>query len=106
MDVFIEPLDPSPRAATSSAPATSASTWPAWPHDVGFRVHVLDDREKFANRERFPAAADVVVDDIADVARRGRPAARRLRRRRDARTHARPRRRCARSPAGRSATSA
>jgi xanthine dehydrogenase accessory factor len=30
---------------------------------VGFRVHVLDDREKFANAERFPGA-EVVVDDI------------------------------------------
>ena len=35
--------------------------------DVGFRVHVLDDREKFANRERFPEAAEVTVDDIAAV---------------------------------------
>jgi xanthine dehydrogenase accessory factor len=33
-------------------------------HDAGFRVHVVDDREKFANRERFPDAADIVVDDI------------------------------------------
>src|SRR5207237_5563220 len=33
-------------------------------HDVGFRVHVVDDREKFANRERFPTAAEVIVDDI------------------------------------------
>jgi xanthine dehydrogenase accessory factor len=31
---------------------------------VGFQVHVVDDREKFANAERFPGA-DVVVDDIA-----------------------------------------
>ena len=27
-------------------------------------MHVVDDREKFANRERFPAADEVVVDDI------------------------------------------
>jgi xanthine dehydrogenase accessory factor len=33
---------------------------------VGFRVHVVDDRAKFANRERFPDAAEVVVDEIAD----------------------------------------
>jgi xanthine dehydrogenase accessory factor len=31
---------------------------------VGFRVHVVDDREKFANRERFPTAAEVVAEDI------------------------------------------
>src|SRR5205085_2438622 len=33
--------------------------------DVGFRVHVVDDREKFANGDRFPSAVEVVVDDIA-----------------------------------------
>jgi len=27
-------------------------------------VHVVDDRDKFCNRERFPDAAEVVVDDI------------------------------------------
>ena len=27
-------------------------------------MHVVDDREKFANRERFPDAAEIVVDDI------------------------------------------
>jgi xanthine dehydrogenase accessory factor len=27
---------------------------------------VLDDREKFANRDRFPDAAEVIVDDIAE----------------------------------------
>jgi xanthine dehydrogenase accessory factor len=32
--------------------------------EVGFRVHVVDDREKFANRERFPTAAEVAVEDI------------------------------------------
>jgi xanthine dehydrogenase accessory factor len=33
-------------------------------HAVGFQVHVVDDREKFANRERFPDASDVVTEDI------------------------------------------
>jgi xanthine dehydrogenase accessory factor len=27
-------------------------------------VHVIDDRAAFANRERFPFATDVIVDDI------------------------------------------
>jgi hypothetical protein len=34
--------------------------------DAGFRVHVVDDREKFANAERFPEAAEVVVDSIPE----------------------------------------
>jgi xanthine dehydrogenase accessory factor len=42
---------------------------------VGFRVHVVDDREKFANRERFPDAVEIVVDDIpAWIARTPLPA--------------------------------
>jgi xanthine dehydrogenase accessory factor len=34
--------------------------------DAGFRVHVVDDREKFASRERFPDADDVVSEPIPD----------------------------------------
>jgi len=33
---------------------------------AGFRIHVLDDREKFASRERFPEADEVIVDSIPD----------------------------------------
>ena len=52
---------------------------------LGFRVTVVDDRERFANRERFPDAAAIVVDvdprmDHADadplIRVRGRPHAR------------------------------
>jgi xanthine dehydrogenase accessory factor len=34
--------------------------------DSGFRVHVVDDREKFANRERFPTAESILVEPIAE----------------------------------------
>jgi xanthine dehydrogenase accessory factor len=34
--------------------------------ETGFRIHVVDDREKFANAERFPSAAEIVVDDISE----------------------------------------
>jgi xanthine dehydrogenase accessory factor len=33
-------------------------------HEVGFRVHVVDDREKFANAERFPGSIEIAVEDI------------------------------------------
>jgi len=33
--------------------------------DVGFSVAVLDDRQEFANPERFPMAAEVYTGDIA-----------------------------------------
>src|SRR5204862_5588188 len=42
--------------------------------EVGFNVHVVDDREKFANAERFHTAAEIVVDDIpAWIARANLP---------------------------------
>jgi xanthine dehydrogenase accessory factor len=63
MDVYIEPIEPSPELFVVGAGhvgfhlATLAQ-------GVGFRVHVVDDREKFANRERFPNIAEVVAEDI------------------------------------------
>jgi len=63
MEVFIEPLEAPPALYVFGAGhvgyyvARLAS-------EAGFEVHVIDDRAAFANRERFPAAAEVVVDDI------------------------------------------
>jgi xanthine dehydrogenase accessory factor len=37
---------------------------------TGFRVVVADDRPEFANRERFPAAAEIVVADLGEAAER------------------------------------
>ncbi len=37
---------------------------------VGFKVVVLDDRPDYANRDRFPVADDIVVEDFARVAER------------------------------------
>ncbi len=64
MQVFIEPLDPAPNLYLVGAGHVSQHVARA-AHLVGFRVHVLDDRERFANRDRFPDAASLVVDDIA-----------------------------------------
>ena len=63
MEVFIEPLEAPPALYVFGAGhvgfyvARLAS-------DAGFEVHVVDDRAAFANRERFPEAAEVVVEDI------------------------------------------
>jgi xanthine dehydrogenase accessory factor len=63
MQVYIEPLESTPRLYVVGAGhvgynlAKLAST-------IGFKIHVLDDREKFANQERFPEAESVVVDSI------------------------------------------
>jgi xanthine dehydrogenase accessory factor len=64
MEVFIEPLEPSPRLMIVGAGHVSQRL-AAVAGDAGFLVHVLDDREKFANRDRFPHAAEVIVADIA-----------------------------------------
>ena len=64
MEVFIEPLEPSPRLVIVGAGHVSQHV-AGMAASVGFRVHVLDDREAFANRDRFPAAAEVTVADIA-----------------------------------------
>src|ERR687884_2268521 len=63
MDVYIEPIEPSPELYIIGAGHVGFHL-ARLAHEVGFRVHVVDDREKFANRERFPMAAEVVADDI------------------------------------------
>ena len=63
MEVFIEPIEPSPAVYVFGAGHVGQFVARV-AHDAGFQVHVVDDRAKFANRERFPNAAEIVVDDI------------------------------------------
>lgn len=63
MDVYIEPIEPSPELYVVGA-GHIGHHLARLAGEGGFRVHVLDDREKFANHERFPNAVEVVVDDI------------------------------------------
>jgi len=63
MDVYIEPIEPSPELYIIGAGHVGFHL-ARIAQEVGFRVHVADDREKFANAERFPHAAEIVVDDI------------------------------------------
>jgi xanthine dehydrogenase accessory factor len=65
MDVFIEPIEPAPSLYVVGAGHVGYHL-ARFAHALGFRVHVLDDREKFANAERFPMADEVAVGDIAD----------------------------------------
>jgi xanthine dehydrogenase accessory factor len=64
MDVHIDPLTPSPRLFIIGAGHVGHQL-ARMAADVGFKIHVVDDREKFANAERFPGA-DVVVEPIPD----------------------------------------
>ncbi len=63
MDVYIEPIEPSPELYVIGAGHVGYHL-ARLAYEVGFRVHVVDDREKFANRERFPRAEEVVAEDI------------------------------------------
>jgi len=63
MDVYIEPIEPSPELYIVGAGHVGFHL-AKLAHEVGFRVHVVDDREKFANADRFPHAAEVVAEDI------------------------------------------
>ena len=65
MEVYIEPLEPAPALYLVGAGHVSYHLAQA-AHTVGFKLHVIDDREKFANTERFPDAEDIVVDSIPE----------------------------------------
>jgi len=68
MDVFIEPIEPAPRLYIIGAGHVGYQLGQIAP-TVGFRLHVVDDRQKFANHERFAAADEVVVEDVAEWVR-------------------------------------
>ena len=63
MDVYIEPIEPSPELYVIGAGHVGTHL-ARLAQEVGFHVHVVDDREKFANRDRFPDATEVLTEDI------------------------------------------
>jgi xanthine dehydrogenase accessory factor len=65
MDVHIDPLEPTPHLYIVGAGHVG---WHLGriAADAGFRIHAIDDREKFANAERFPDAAEIVAAAIPD----------------------------------------
>ena len=63
MSVYIEPVEPSPELYVIGAGHVGYQL-AIMAQDLGFQVHVVDDREKFASRERFPKATEVVTEDI------------------------------------------
>ena len=65
MQVYIEPIEPAPHLYIVGA-GHVAQHLACVAKPVGFRTHVLDDREKFANRERFPDADEITVDSIPE----------------------------------------
>lgn len=63
MDVFIEPIEPAPRLYLLGAGHVGFELGRIAP-TVGFELHVADDRQKFANADRFPTATEIIVDSL------------------------------------------
>jgi len=66
LDVFVEPVVPQPRAYIFGAGHISKSLSKVLTM-AGFETTVIDDRETFANRERFPEAAEVLSGEYEQI---------------------------------------
>jgi len=63
MEVFIEPVEPAPDVYVFGAGHVGAHL-ARMAHDTGFRVHLVDDRQKFADATLFPEGVAVEAADI------------------------------------------
>jgi len=66
LDVFVEPVVPLPQAFIFGAGHISKSLSKVLTI-AGFETHVIDDREAFANRDRFPDAAEVLAGEYEQI---------------------------------------
>src|SRR5213078_3448969 len=63
LDIFIEPVLPPALLYIFGAGHVSVNLYKV-ARDAGFDVTVVDDREAYANRERFPEAKEVIAEDF------------------------------------------
>ena len=66
LDVFVEPVLPVPHAFIFGAGHISKSLSKV-ANLAGFSTVVIDNRDTFANRERFPEAADVHAEEYEEI---------------------------------------
>jgi xanthine dehydrogenase accessory factor len=66
LDIFVEPIIPQPAAYIFGAGHISKSLSKV-ADLAGFRTIVIDDREMFANRDRFPEADEIHADEYESV---------------------------------------
>ncbi len=66
LDVYIEPVTPPATLYLFGAGHVAFNTYKV-ARIAGFDVVVIDDRESYANRERFPDAKDIYADDYERV---------------------------------------
>jgi xanthine dehydrogenase accessory factor len=72
LDIFIEPLLPPALLYVFGAGHVSVNLYQVARH-AGFEVTVIDDRDSYANRERFPDACEVIAEDFEVAASRLAP---------------------------------
>ncbi len=63
LDIFIEPVLPPARLYIFGAGHVAHSLYKT-AQLAGFYISVIDDRESYANRERFPEAREVIAEDF------------------------------------------
>jgi xanthine dehydrogenase accessory factor len=66
LDVFVEPILPQPRAIIFGAGHISKSLSKI-ANMAGWSTTIVDDREMFANRERFPEAEEIFSDEYEKI---------------------------------------
>lgn len=62
LEIFIEPVVPTPQLYIFGAGHVSQALYKV-AHLAGFAITVVDDRDSYANRERFPEAKDIFADE-------------------------------------------
>jgi len=73
LEVFVEPILPAAELYIFGAGHVSASLYKV-ARIAGFDVTVVDDRETYANRERFPEAHQVIAEDFDTAMAQIKPA--------------------------------
>jgi len=73
LDIFIEPILPPASLYIFGAGHVSVNLYKV-ARSAGFDVTVVDDREAYANRERFPEAREVIAEDFDQAMARLDPA--------------------------------
>jgi xanthine dehydrogenase accessory factor len=63
LDIFVEPVLPAALLYIFGAGHVAVNLYKV-AQNAGFDVIVIDDREAYANRERFPAAQEVIAEDF------------------------------------------
>ena len=66
LEVFVEPILPTPDLYIFGAGHVSLSLSKI-ASLAGFRTIIIDDRDNYANRDRFPEAAEIYADDFEKV---------------------------------------